>query len=338
MTGLTVALVATSFGFGLRHGIDWDHIAAITDLTTSAADRARGFVLSSLYALGHAAVVFSLGTAIIAFGVTLPAGVDAWMGRVVGLTLVVLGVAVLVGLRRGGDGTLLRSRWMLVFSGVHAGVRRVRRSRVGRVVVVEHEHVHEHAGDDPHDHAHDLPPGPPPGFSHAPSVDLPHDAGGAVGPDVEAALALPVAGAGAGAGPGVRRGSSGSRARVRSRVHTHRHRHERLLPDEPFVSPGARGSFGVGMLHGVGVESPTQIAVFVAARHVDGGAGMVLLVSWIVGLIAGNSLIAAAAASGVLDPTRGRRVHSVVAAVVGVSSLALGVVYLVGLDAVLPAI
>jgi hypothetical protein len=29
-----LALAATSFALGARHGLDWDHIAAITDLTS----------------------------------------------------------------------------------------------------------------------------------------------------------------------------------------------------------------------------------------------------------------------------------------------------------------
>ena len=30
-----IALLGTGLGLGLRHGIDWDHIAAISDVTSS---------------------------------------------------------------------------------------------------------------------------------------------------------------------------------------------------------------------------------------------------------------------------------------------------------------
>ncbi|HEV8545461.1 MAG TPA: hypothetical protein VGQ64_04160, partial [Candidatus Limnocylindrales bacterium] len=36
-TGGVVGLLATALFLGLRHGIDWDHIAAITDITSTAA-------------------------------------------------------------------------------------------------------------------------------------------------------------------------------------------------------------------------------------------------------------------------------------------------------------
>ena len=36
------ALVAAGLLLGLRHGIDWDHIAAISDLTSSQQQRLRG--------------------------------------------------------------------------------------------------------------------------------------------------------------------------------------------------------------------------------------------------------------------------------------------------------
>ena len=50
--------------FGFRHGFDWDHIAALTDLTGSQAESRRSMGLATLYALGHAAMVMGLGTAI----------------------------------------------------------------------------------------------------------------------------------------------------------------------------------------------------------------------------------------------------------------------------------
>ena len=33
--GFGIAMVLSAFTFGFRHGLDWDHIAAITDITSS---------------------------------------------------------------------------------------------------------------------------------------------------------------------------------------------------------------------------------------------------------------------------------------------------------------
>src|SRR3954463_6648014 len=99
---MEVGLVLTALGFGFRHGVDWDHIAALTDITGSQDDTHRSMLLATLYALGHALVVFLLGVAAIVVGEQLPDSVDAVMERVVGVTLVVLGVYVLVALVRHG--------------------------------------------------------------------------------------------------------------------------------------------------------------------------------------------------------------------------------------------
>ena len=124
---MTLGLLLTSFGLGLRHGIDWDHIAAITDLTASADDnRRRGLLLSLWYAIGHAVVVLALGSGLILLGATIPEWLDAWMGRVVGITLIGLGVVVLFDLVRNKGQARLRSRWMIVLDGTFAGLRRVR--------------------------------------------------------------------------------------------------------------------------------------------------------------------------------------------------------------------
>ena len=52
------------FTLGFRHGFDLDHVAAITDISGSQVFRLRAFVLSTLYALGHALTVVALGLGI----------------------------------------------------------------------------------------------------------------------------------------------------------------------------------------------------------------------------------------------------------------------------------
>lgn len=97
---LNIALVSAAI-LGFRHGFDYDHIAAISDITSVQTDRMRAMRLSLLYALGHAVTVAVLGSIVIFFQLSLPHGVDRIAERMVGLTLVVLGVYVLGSLFTG---------------------------------------------------------------------------------------------------------------------------------------------------------------------------------------------------------------------------------------------
>ncbi len=59
-TGLGIGLIVSSLLLGLRHGVDWDHIAAITDIAATQDSPRRGFALGIVYAFGHGLVVGSL--------------------------------------------------------------------------------------------------------------------------------------------------------------------------------------------------------------------------------------------------------------------------------------
>ena len=184
----TRPLLLGMVALGFRHGFDWDHIAAITDITStttashadvdvparapvsarghgehvtthdhSHTDASAGHVLSesryaheqrhalglaTLYAFGHASMVVLLGVAAIAFAAILPEWVDPILERVVGVTLVLLGVWVVysvVQMLRGKDEFRLRSRWMVVF---HL-------ARTGWAMLQARIHGHEHR-DVPH--------------------------------------------------------------------------------------------------------------------------------------------------------------------------------------------
>src|SRR5207245_10705617 len=87
--------------------------------------------------------------------------------------------------------------------------------------------------------------------------------------------------------------------------HRHGHRHIGRLPNDPFLDYGRATSFGVGMIHGIGAETPTQVLIFVTAAGAGGkAAGLVLLVAFLVGLLASNTLIALAGTYGFLGETR----------------------------------
>lgn len=154
--GSVFALVLLGLALGLRHGIDWDHIAAIADITGSVvatdqtqaavgveargllrqaqderqvprpvhvhfragqgAEARHGFLLATLYAIGHATVVALLGLLAIWASSLLPQWIDPIMERIVGATLLLLGAWIFYSFWRYGRSVRLRSRWMLVFS------------------------------------------------------------------------------------------------------------------------------------------------------------------------------------------------------------------------------
>ncbi len=144
---MTPLLLLSTFGLGLRHGIDWDHLAAITDITGSEYERRRAGWLALLYALGHGASVMALGSLAILAGERLPDWIDPVMERVVGVTLLVLAVMLVRSLWLGNATT---SRGVLLYRGVSAARARLRRTRR---VEVDHAHGHTHDAAHGHDHA-----------------------------------------------------------------------------------------------------------------------------------------------------------------------------------------
>jgi high-affinity nickel-transport protein len=119
------ALLGTGLGLGLRHGIDWDHIAAISDVTSSQSNHRRSLLMGTLYALGHAAIVIALGLLAIWFGTLLPEWVDGYMEAAVGITLLILGVWLIWSMAKNNGRLVMRSRWMLVFDLVKSSYRKI---------------------------------------------------------------------------------------------------------------------------------------------------------------------------------------------------------------------
>src|SRR5579862_2232864 len=91
---LRLALVSAA-ALGFRHGLDYDHIAAISDISSVQAKASDAMRYGLLYVAGHAATVGVLGAAVVIFRLSLPAATDRWAERLVGFTLVVLGIYVL---------------------------------------------------------------------------------------------------------------------------------------------------------------------------------------------------------------------------------------------------
>ena len=303
-----VGLLITAGLLGIRHGIDWDHIAAITDITSTtatadagmaahdeqhralaevtdwhrhdhggpselhahdlgpgaatlsvmpvavptpsrtrlAAEQRHAIALGTLYALGHASVVAILGLAALLFGALMPDWVDPILGRVVGLTLVVLGVWVFVSLyqyMRYGTEFRLRSRWMLVFDSVRYASRR-----------------------------------------------------------------------------------------IQAKIHGHAH----VEPLE-MSSYGARTAFGVGMIHGIGAETGTQVLIIAAVGGAAGaGLGIPMMVAFIIGLLISNTIIVVVSSAGFVASQARQRIYVLFGVLAGVFSLAVGFIFLFQLETLLP--
>jgi len=83
------------------------------------------------YALGHAATVVALGIAVLQLHMGLPVGLDHWTERLIGLTLIVLGIGVVAGILRkdahGHRHSRIESRLAIAINGVLWLAWRVRR-------------------------------------------------------------------------------------------------------------------------------------------------------------------------------------------------------------------
>jgi high-affinity nickel-transport protein len=301
---VSLGVLLTGLFLGIRHGIDWDHIAAITDITstTAAASLAEAahegqhhsafghshfhggeqelrahdtgpgaatlapvmaarpglgwtrflsgqsdaIKLGTLYALGHGVVVIALGLAALAFGALLPEWLDPVMGRIVGVTLVALGLWVIYSIyryARAGETFRLRSRWMLLFDGVRYSWRR-----------------------------------------------------------------------------------------FQARLHGHEH----VEPLE-MSSYGTRTAFGVGMIHGIGAETGSQVLLIAAVGGASSaGLGVPMLLAFVVGLLLSNFAIVGISSVGFVSSQARERVYVAFGGVAGLFSLFVGSIFLLGLNDGLP--
>ena len=308
--GGSLGVMGGAFALGLRHGIDWDHIAAITDITSTTAasgepkeewltgepgvmltdesdhvaaelsrqrpvaggsalavapavrdapflggvrsllgSQRRAIWLGSLYAIGHGTMVIALGLLAILASGFLPAWVDPIMGRVVGVTLILLAAYLFYSLYRyfrGGGDFRLRSRWMLIF----AGLRNAGNWLWAKLWGVQ-EHKHPHVESD-----------------------------GQYGP---------------------------------------------------------KTAYSIGLIHGIGAETGTQVLIIATA--VGAGTklmGISALLFFVAGLLISNSFVVIATATGFVSSKNRQYVYVGAGLLVAVFSLIIGLIFLFEAGGVLP--
>jgi high-affinity nickel permease len=242
-TGLQLALFSAAV-LGFRHGFDYDHIAAISDITSVQTMPRRAMRLGLLYALGHAATVAVLGSVVIFFQLSLPHSIDRVAERLVGLTLVFLGIYVLGSLFRGDY--VPRSRFVLLANGL-----------------------------------------------------------------------------------------KWLQWKVKSKWRNHEHR----KPQGVNWNYDSKSVFGIGVVHGLGAETPSQLLIFLLAANLGGVTkGFLGLAMFVVGLLVMNTIMTASASGLFGFSARTPRIQYAITALTAVYSLVVGSIFLWGSSASLPPI
>lgn len=236
-TALQLALASAAL-MGLRHGFDYDHIAAITDITAAEPSPRRGLRLGMTYAGGHAVMVALIGAAALLLQLRLPERIDRFGELLVGATLIALGAYVVGTLAFGPSDARPKSRAMLLgslFGAIYSRLRAL--------------------------------------FGTAPAVET----GGAQ------------------------------------------------------KSYGYTSSFAVGVVHGIGAETPTQVMIFLLAANLGGVAkGLLGLGIFIAGLFVMNALICLSTTGMFRFAADRVRLNRLLSGVAASFSVLLGVWYLAG--------
>jgi high-affinity nickel-transport protein len=205
------------------------------------------------------------------------------MGRVIGVTLVLLGAYLLYSVFRHGADLRMRSRWMVLLDAAKSLIRKHR----SHEVVIEHDHEHAHDATHSHDHR-----------------------------ELQAELS-----------------AADARRTAVTTKHRHVHHHRATMPSDPFGGYSVAGALGIGMVHGIGAETPTQVLLFVTAAGVGSTAlGIGVLVLFVTGLLLANTVIAVASTFGFSESARSRRLYVALAVVTAAFSLVLGTAYVLGRD------
>jgi high-affinity nickel permease len=96
--GTLLPVVVLGFFLGMRHATDPDHVLAVTTIVSRQRSIRHAAVIGILWGLGHTITILAVGSAIILFGLVIPARVGLTMEISVGLMLILLGAMNLTGM------------------------------------------------------------------------------------------------------------------------------------------------------------------------------------------------------------------------------------------------
>lgn len=92
---------------------------------------------------------------------------------------------------------------------------------------------------------------------------------------------------------------------------------------------GIRSSYILGTIHGIGAETPTQVLLFVTAAGLGGSSGIILLLVFVIGLLASNSVVLVLSLFGFLNAKK-YKIYSSLGFLAGIMSLIVGAMILLG--------
>ena len=116
------------------------------------------------------------------------------------------------------------------------------------------------------------------------------------------------------------------------------HGHEHVDPME-MSSYGMKTAYGVGLIHGIGAETGTQVLLIAAiGGAASQGLGFPMMAAFIVGLLIANSIVVFITATGFIASRFRQRIYVVIGVVAGTFSLVVGAIFLFGLESSLPSI
>ena len=93
-----VSLLLLGFFLGMRHATDADHVIAIATIVSRQRTLRGSVLIGAAWGIGHTLTMLAVGSAIILFGVVIPARVGLAMELAVGIMLVILGLLTLTGM------------------------------------------------------------------------------------------------------------------------------------------------------------------------------------------------------------------------------------------------
>jgi len=129
---------------------------------------------------------------------------------------------------------------------------------------------------------------------------------------------------------GVRRAFRWLRSRVSGE---HPHDHDIHGMDQY----GARTAYGVGLIHGIGAETGTQVLVIATAVGAGTKAmGVAAMMAFVLGLLISNSFVTLATTAGFVSSRRRQEIYVFAGALAAVFSLVVGLVFLFRAGGLLP--